>query len=189
MSDIARRSLGLAVVAALVLLVGALALAGVLEARPPSAAHLEALRFDLAVFKTILAGFMVAVLGILIPAAVTQAQQRFEQRRESRAAYSAAKTGIDYLKLELAAAGLSEAVQALHKAHLNKHMAQLYEEFPGWIRLRYGPEMTPDRWDQMMYDRLFDARLVLEAAAKDWDRLDPARRIALLDKALPSERE
>jgi hypothetical protein len=49
--------------------------------------------------------------------------------------------------------------------------------------------MTPLRWDEMMYGRLFCARQVLEQNADAWDRLGPAQRIALLDRALPTTAE
>jgi hypothetical protein len=49
------------------------------------------------VLKTLVAGVFVAVLVVLIPHSLNEAKYRFERLRESRQAYSEAKTGVDYL--------------------------------------------------------------------------------------------
>lgn len=172
-----------------VLFLAALAVVFRLEAHPPSDAHLAVLKFDLAMFKVLLAGFVVGTLGILVPAVLTETQNRFQQRKASRAAYSRAKTSIDYLKLQLACSDLASATAAIRQAHFRKHQAELYEDFPVWLVWRYGPDMTPRRWDLQMYGRLFAARQVLEAYTEVWDDLAPETRLALLADALPTEDE
>lgn len=189
MRDIARLSLKIALYATVSLIVVAVAVTITLQMVRPSADRLPFLNFELAMFKAILAGFVVGMLGILIPAVASEARQRFEQRKASRIAYSEAKTGIDYLKLRLAAASLAEAATALQRAHFLKHQAELYDEFPEWLKKRYGVAKTADQWDEEMYGKLFCARQALEQNAEAWDRLSPAQRIALLDRALPTESE
>jgi hypothetical protein len=160
-----------------------------LELTRPSADRVPLLQLELDMFKTILAGFVVGMLGILIPALASETRERFGQRKESRIAYSKAKTGIDYLKLRLAAASLAESAAVLREAHFHKHQAELFDDFPVWLRKRYGAKMTADRWDEIMYGRLFCARQVLEENADLWDLLSPAQRIALLDRSLPTTSE
>ncbi|HEV3308731.1 MAG TPA: hypothetical protein VGZ91_19975 [Candidatus Sulfotelmatobacter sp.] len=154
-----------------------------------SSVDVHLLEFELDMFKTVLAGFVVGMLGILIPALASETRERFTQRKESRIAYSKAKTGIDYLKLRLAAASLADSAAALREAHFYKHQAELFDDFPIWLRKRYGSKMTGDRWDEIMYGRLFCARQVLEENAELWDLLSPGQRIALLDRSLPTKSE
>jgi hypothetical protein len=189
MRDIARLSLKIALYTTVSLIVIAVTVTITLQMARPSADQLPFLKFELAMFKAILAGFVVGMLGILIPAVASEARQRFEQRKASRIAYSEAKTGVDYLKLRLAAASLAEAATVLQRAHFLKHQAELYDEFPGWLDKRYDRAKTPEQWDVEMYGKLFCARQALEENADAWDRLSPAKRIALLDRALPTESE
>jgi len=188
MRNIASRSFKATICATLVLLLVAVAITVALEAMPSntSVARAPVYQFELDMFKTILAGFIVAMLGVLIPAVASEAKERNEQRKESRAAYSEAKTGVDYLKLRLAASQFRDASAALQSVHYHKHLAQLFEDLPEWIRMRYGEDTTPDDWDELLYKQLFDARVVLEQNAGRWDELNPGARVELLDKALPT---
>jgi len=186
MSNIANRSLIIALFVTVVLIGVASVITARFELNPPAAGQLHLLEFELSMFKAILAGFVVGMLGILIPAAAIETRERFERRKESRVAYSEAKTGVDYLKLRLAAANLAEAASALRNAHFQKHQAELFEDFPEWLRKRYDEKMTAGKWDVMMYGKLFCARQAIETNADAWDRLTPAERIALLDTALPT---
>jgi signal transduction histidine kinase len=165
MRNIARNSFKLAIYTTGALMLAATAVTLTLEIARPAGDRLPFLKFELDMFKVILAGFVVGMLGILIPAVSTEARQRLEQRKASRIAYSKAKTGVDYLKLRLAAASLAEAATALQTAHFHKHQAE------------------------QMYRKLFGARKVLEENAEVWDRLSPEVRIALLDCALPTKSE
>jgi hypothetical protein len=187
MRNIAKLSLKIALYSTAALIVVAVAVTITLQIVRPSSDRLPVLNFELDMFKTILAGFVVGMLGILIPAVASEARQIFEQRKASRVAYSEAKTGIDYLKLHLAAANLPEAAAAVQKVHFLKHQAELYEEFPEWLDKRYGRDKTPEQWDIEMYGKLFCARKALEENADAWDGLSPAQRIALLNLALPTE--
>jgi len=188
MRNIASRSFKVTIYATAALLLAAVAITIALEAAPSNMSVVRApvYEFELDIFKTILAGFIVTMLGVLIPAVAGEAKERYEQRKESRAAYSEAKTGVDYLKLRLAASRFADASAALQSVHYHKHLAQLFEDLPEWIRMRYGDDTTPDDWDVLLYQQLFDARVVLEQNAGRWDGLDPSERIALLDRALPT---
>jgi hypothetical protein len=48
-------------------------------------------------FKTILIGGVIAMASTLVAAVLTEAREQFEKLKESRLAYSKAKTGVDYL--------------------------------------------------------------------------------------------
>jgi hypothetical protein len=189
MRNIAVWSLNVALCATVALTAAATAITFKLEEMRPSPDRLPFFNFELDMFKAILAGFVVGMLGILIPAVATEARQRFEQRKASRIAYSEAKTEVDYLKLRLATTSFAEAANTLQRAHFRKHMAELYDDFPRWLKRRYGSKMNPDRWDTMMYGKLFCARLVLERNAEIWDQQSAAQRVALLDGALPTKSE
>jgi hypothetical protein len=189
MRNIARNSFKLAIYTTGALMLAATAVTLTLEIARPAGDRLPFLKFELDMFKVILAGFVVGMLGILIPAVSTEARQRLEQRKASRIAYSKAKTGVDYLKLRLAAASLAEAATALQTAHFHKHQAELYDDLQEWLEKRYGPDKTALEWDEEMYRKLFGARKVLEENAEVWDRLSPEVRIALLDCALPTKSE
>jgi hypothetical protein len=186
MNDIAGRVLWVTVVAALVLCLLTVGIILYLETTRASGDRLPFFNFYLEIFKVILAGFVVAMLGILIPAAIGEARYHFERMKESRVAYSEAKTGVDYLKLELASMNLAQASDRVQRVHFHKHHAQLYPELLQHLRDRYGPEMTLDAWDTMMYERLFRTRQLLEQQAERWDELKPHERIALLHATLPT---
>jgi hypothetical protein len=182
----ARISLIVVLAATVALVLAAVAVTVALEIGRPHVDRMAQLNFELELFKAVLAGFVIGALGILIPAVAVETRQRFEQRKESRAAYSKAKTAVDYLKLHLATAHFEKAAALVQEAHYAKHQAQLYDDFSEWLDKRYDGEMTPDAWDVMMYARLFRTREILEKNAERWDGLKPEQRIDLLAAALPT---
>lgn len=191
MPHTARDTLRVAYRVAAILLAAAVAVVVLLHAFPPISDREKLLALQVDIIKTVLVGFIVGGAAILVPATVTETRHRFEQRKESRAAYSEAKTSIDYLKLKLATISLADAVAALQKAHYHKHMAELFDEFPEWLEKRYGKSagMNALRWDETMYGRLYGARRLLEENAARWRDLGPAERIALLAPVLPTASE
>jgi hypothetical protein len=186
MKNVASYSFKFALIVTLILLAAAIAVTAVLEKMPSGADHLPLFKFELKMFKTILAGFVIAMLGILIPAVASETREHFRQRKESRIAYSRAKTGADYLKLRLSVSNLSEATNALQAAHFHKHIAELFDDFPMWLDKRYDGKKSPEVWDKEMYKKLFMTRQILEKEGAHWDSLLPQARIKLLDEALPT---
>jgi hypothetical protein len=190
MNDIAQKGLILTILVTIVALLGAAELVVMIERVQPASEHLRYYEFYLSMFKVIIGGFLIAMLGILIPNAVGEAKDNFKKLRASRIAYSKAKTGIDYLRLELSMMSLVEAAASLQKVHFHKHYAQLFDDFEEHLKKRYDSnnEMkNPDIWDKEMYTRLFVTREILEAHADEWDAMTRERRIALLTFALPTE--
>ena len=133
--------------------------------------------------KAVLVGFGAALLGILIPAVFAEARYSFERLRDSRTAYSEAKTGIDYLPLRLCTLDLKAAAAFVQRAHVRKHEAELYPELKFHLKKR-GIDKTPEQWGDGIYSQLFDVRELLEAHAGEWDSLGPEARLALLRDVL-----
>jgi hypothetical protein len=133
--------------------------------------------------KAVLVGFGAALLGILIPAVFAEARYSFERLRDSRTAYSEAKTGIDYLPLRLCTLDLKAAAAFVQRAHVRKHEAELYPELKFHLKKR-GINKTPEQWGDGIYSQLFDVRELLEAHAGEWDSLRPEARLALLREVL-----
>jgi hypothetical protein len=133
--------------------------------------------------KAVLVGFGAALLGILIPAVFAEARYSFERLRDSRTAYSEAKTGIDYLPLRLCTLDLKAAAAFVQRAHVRKHEAELYPELKFHLKKR-GIDKTPEQWGDGIYSQLFDVRELLEAHAGEWDSLRPVARLALLREVL-----
>src|ERR1700733_12102147 len=69
----------------------------------------------------------------------------FERLRDSRTAYSEAKTGIDYLPLRLCTLDLKAAAAFVQRAHVRKHEAELYPELKLHLKKR-GIDKTPEQW-------------------------------------------
>jgi len=129
--------------------------------------------------KAVLVGFGAALLGILIPAIFAEARYSFERLRDSRTAYSEAKTSVEYLPLRLCTLELKAAAAFVQQAHVRKHEAELYPELKFHLKKR-GIKKTADQWGDGIYSQLFDIREFLEAHAGEWDSLSPNGRLVLL---------
>lgn len=147
-----------------------------------AADRLEHIKLYVSIFKAIIIGLGVALAGVLIPAIFAESSEAFARLKESRAFYSKAKTGVDYLPLRLSALPLSEAAALLQEVHFNKHQAELFDELKIHLAKRYDApsDLTnPEHWGDWMYNRLFEMRTVLEKNAKRWDKMSPESRLAL----------
>lgn len=186
---IAHQALRLTIAGAIVLLMIAIASVALLEWARPDSGRVGYYKLYADIFKIILAGFLVAMLGVLIPAVAAEARYDFERLKASRAAYSRAKTGVDYLKLRIASMKLAEASAHVQQVHFYKHQAELYEELQQHLDKRYAPKekMDVDKWDEMMYQKLFLVREVLEKEAEHWDGMKSTERIKLISAYLSSE--
>jgi hypothetical protein len=192
MKNSIQRALFVAVVITVILLI-LLSLTVYLQRDQISSTNrIEYYKFYLEAFKVIAIGFGVAVLGILVPAVLTQARNSFERLKDSRNAYSEAKTGVDYLPIRLSALNLKEAGALVQAVHVRKHQAELYDELGQWLERRYNEgddRRDPVKWGDKMYDRLFAIRVILERHADRWDQMTPADRLNLLLEIQPSEKE
>jgi hypothetical protein len=158
----------------------ALAFLSWFEGQHPSVARVQyyAVYFD--VLKAIWVGIAIA----LLPVGIGELRQDFERLKESRIAYSEAKTGVDYLSLRVSSLTLKEAAALIQQVHVRKHQAELYEELEFHLRRR-GYEGTPVQWGDMLYEELFRVRGLLEANAGQWDKLEPDERLKIVQKEQP----
>ena len=133
----------------------------------------------LEVFKVIGGGLFVALLTLYIQSR----HYRFDLLKESRRAYSEAKTGVDYLELRLSSLKLADAAPLLQQTHISKHVAELYPEVELHLRRR-GIYLSPTEWGDGLYYRLAAARVLLEQHIQKWDDLQPADRLQILNREL-----
>lgn len=134
-------------------------------------------RYKLAVelFKVLITGIVVVLLGTILPLVFRLSREHFEHNKEARLAYSEAKTGVDYLHLRLSTASLDQAVEHIQSVHVKKHLAGSYPELLNFL---FG--QTTSEWSSKMYERLVATRKVLEENSEDWDQLLPYQRLAIL---------
>ena len=146
--------------------------------------RVEYLKLYVDLAQAVLVGFGAALLGVLIPAVFSETKSNFERLRDSRIAYSEAKTGCDYLQVRLATMDLKAASAHVQNVHVKKHEAELYGELARHLRRR-GIKETQEQWGDGLYLELFATREVLEKHADEWDRKLPSQRLALLHAAVP----
>jgi hypothetical protein len=154
---------------------------------PPSE-RLEYYKLCAKVFEAILVGFVAALIGILIPAIFAEARASFERLRDSRVAYSEAKTAGDYIAIRLSTLDLKGAAALLQRAHISKHLAELYPELGRHLKRR-GINKTPAQWGDRLYSQYFDIREVLEDNAHAWDAMSPPERLDLIRYVVPSPKK
>jgi hypothetical protein len=171
--------LAFTVVATVVLLYALYHFAISREGAIPPADTLKYSQLYLDAFKVIIVSFFVAMLGILIPVLSREAKESFERLKESRVAYSEAKTGVTYLPIRLCTMSFADASVLIQRVHFQKHQAELYGELDQHVK-RVGT--TRDIWTDQLYERLIGYLTVLESHAEDWDGMKPHQRLEKLLK-------
>jgi cyanate permease len=166
------------------------------EPNVSAAARLSYYQLYADALKAIIVGFGVALVGVLLPAILAETRSRFDRLKESRLAYSQAKTGVEYLALRLCAMSLADAGAHIQSVHVFKHQALLYDELNVWLARRYSRRYSshselkdPVVWGESLYVKIFAMKAVLEDHADTWDTLTPDARITLLLAGRPSEKE
>lgn len=158
--------------AALALILATTALGVLVDLPSDPALRLEYYRFALEVYKAIGLGFLITILGALIPQILPEAKYEFDKLKEGREVFSKAKTGIDYLPYQLAELNFKDSMDHLETVHQLKHLAKVYLEdssqVGGW---RYEPyyritrfrdavkERTPSGWDSLTREERLDILL------------------------------
>lgn len=142
----------------------------------------ERWQFFLEAYKAIGVGFLVALLGAVIPQILPEARDRFERFKDSRRAYSGAKTSVIYLPEQLACLSFADAVSALRDAHRKLHLAETYSE---QLREHLKPwHPHPETWLDRNYWELMGARRVLHLNVDIWPNVTAGRRLELLKEGL-----
>jgi hypothetical protein len=127
--------------------------------------ELEQQRIYVDILVLIVGGFVVTGLGALIPSLLTTAKDSRETARESRIAYSRAKTAVIYLPGSLSEVGYAEAMRVLEGAHRKLHIAETYAELESYLDWYPGGR---DVWVAENYWQLTAARLLLQSCADTW---------------------
>jgi hypothetical protein len=181
MTTTARTVLGWTFAATISLLLG-LGLFAIWNGRGASSVEgLEYSKLYLETFKVIVVSFFVALIGILVPARLREVRYNFQRMKESRVAYSEAKTGVAYLPIQLCSLNFAEAAALAQRVHFHKHQAELYHDELKAYAQHLG--VSPEEWGKKLYDRLKVFRSVLEDHVADWDSLPRNERIKVLLEA------
>jgi hypothetical protein len=137
-------------------------------------------------YQAIGIGFLVALLGTIIPNLILESRDKFERAKESRIAYSQAKTSVLYLQGTLSVLGYGEAMAVLQESHRKLHIAETYgKELKQYLKW-YGDKET---WIAQTYWELTAVRRLLQSRADEWKDLSFGARTALVDKALSAVRD
>lgn len=117
----------------------------------------EQLRFFLDAYKAIGVGFLVALLGAIIPQLLPEARDRFERFKDSRVAYSEAKTSVIYLPDKLSDLSISDAATVVQDAHKKLHLAETYTELKNHLKWHPHPEfwVAYNYWELMAMQKRF----------------------------------
>ena len=156
------------------------------EATAPAGNRIEYWKFYLEFFSIVLIGFFVAMLGVLIPRGFSKTKYAFERLKESRIAFSRAKTGVDYLPVRLCGLPLKTATSVMQNTHVWKHRAELYSELAQHL-LKRGDNVSPSDWGDLMYEQLNAIRCAVERNSANWDSMPPEKRLAELKDAQRKE--
>ncbi len=122
------------------------------------------LKFE--VFKAIIIGYLVSVLGLIIPNIIPEAKYEFERNKEGRIIYSKAKTGIDYLPYTLTDMDKHSAREHIHNIHELKHLADIYIKDDAKIAV------WPFKKPYDAYGILMAYLKLIEDEKNSWDTLD-----------------
>lgn len=161
------------ILAGLLFIVFSVLVFGIMGLPEDPRSELDYLHFILEGYKAIGIGFLIAILGTLIPHLLPETKYKFEKQKEGRQVYSRAKTEIEYLHLNLARLRRGEAIDYLLEVHQRKHLADIYiREMPGI-----------GQWYGNPYETIKCCRRVLEETS-EWDDLYPDQRREKLCEAL-----
>jgi hypothetical protein len=142
---------------------------------------LELKQFYLEAYKAAGIGFLVAVLGVIIPQLLPEARDRFERFKDSRIAYSEAKTSVIYLREKLCTVRFGDAVAAVQDAHKKLHLAETYTELRSHLVVWHP---RPETWVDRNYWELMAVRTALQRTVNDWDDLSVGKRFGVVDGVL-----
>lgn len=147
---------------------------------------IEQQRLYIDAYKAIGIGFLVALLGTIIPNLIVESRDNFERAKESRIAYSQAKTSVIYLPGTLAVLQYGKAMAALQESHQKLHIAETYgkelDEYLKW----YGDK---EIWSNQIYWELTAVRTLLQSRADQWKDQSFGDRTIMVDRALMAIRD
>ncbi len=134
--------------------------------------HLEYLKFILDVYKVIGLGFLITLLGVLIPQILPETKYEFDLVKEGRIVFSKAKTGIDYFPYRLASLDFNDAIQHIEVIHQQKHLTDIY--------LADSPKVG--KWYYDPFAEITRIRRCLIKTAEEWNMITTSERIRRLEE-------
>lgn len=106
------------------------------------------------VAQVIVVGVFVTLVSVIIQFMIPEARDRFERYKESRQAYSRAKTAVLYLPDRVANSNLENAFILVEEAHRELHLAETFEDeiiSKGYLEWFYNPKLwTPYNYWQIV---------------------------------------
>jgi len=125
------------------------------------------------IYKAIGIGFIVAIFSAVIPQLLPETKYNFEKYKDSRIAYSEAKTGIIYLPYKLSVLPYEKAISLIQEVHEKLHVAESYDE----IKYHLAPYNDPDTWGERKYKELMAMKKVLGRHIHDWKGIKKNARL------------
>lgn len=144
---------------------------------------LKYMNYFLGIYKTIFVSFLVTLLVALLPQVYTEKKDSFERLKESRRAYSKAKTAVIYLPYKLSEMNYLQGASALEVAHVKLHMALTYPELKIHLS-RLGHSETPEDWGRKVYDKLVKMKELLKEKCEEWDNMKRKARLEAFKELL-----
>jgi hypothetical protein len=149
---------------------------------PDDAVRVQYLAQYVALVQVIAVGVVVTLLGVIIPLMLPGARDRFERFKESRQAYSRAKTAVIYLPDRVVKVDREKAFLLVEKAHREIHLAETFEDViikKGYLRWF----ANPDLWLLYNYWQIVAVATVLREY--DWSGTEDRNMLRdRLEKAL-----
>ncbi|HNP30429.1 MAG TPA: hypothetical protein PKK23_15390 [Nitrospirales bacterium] len=131
-------------------------------------------------------GFLVTLLGTIIPNLIIESRDNFERAKQSRIAYNQAKTSVIYLPGTLAVLEYGEAMAVLQESHRKLHIAETYgKELDKYLKW-YGDKMI---WTDQTYWELTAVRTLLQSRANEWNGQSVGARTGMIDEVLSAVRK
>lgn len=146
---------------AIILTLGALAwLEREFPLPPDPAERVTYLEQYIGLLQVIVVGFVVTLVSVIIPMTLPEARDRFERYKESRQAYSRAKTAVIYLPDKVANLDREKAFLLVEAAHRELHLAETFQDViieKGYLKWFANPSL----WISYNYWQIFAVAEVL----------------------------
>lgn len=127
------------------------------------------------VIQIIAVGVIVTLLSVIIPIMLPEARDRFERYKESRQAYSRAKTAVMYLPDKVLSTNRKTAFKLVEEAHRELHFAETFEQviidkgYLYWFKY-------PKLWVLYNYWQIVAVATVLRNT--DWDSMQDSDELS-----------
>ncbi len=120
------------------------------------------------VVQIIAIGIVVTLVSVIIPLMLPELRDRFERYKESRLAYSRAKTAVLYLPDRVINTDEDKVFQLVEEAHRQLHFAETFEDMiidKGYLKWFKNPSL----WIPYNYWQIVAVAEVLRSSKIDWN--------------------